>query len=91
MRSLRATALSRPPARRLFEPSRRDPDHAREGSDEKQHHAASHPGLLAFRSVDDVSKYLNSRRSSSSERVSYRHLSTTENERIARIFVSNPY
>lgn len=87
MRSLRATALSRPPARRLFEPSRRDPDGRGGGSDEKQCHSAAHPGTLAFRSVDEVSKYLHSRRS---EHVRYRQLSTTESERIARIFVSNP-
>lgn len=89
MRSLRATALSRPPARRLFEPSRRDPDGRGGGSDEKQRHSAAHvhSGTLAFRSVDEVSKYLHSRRS---EHVRYRQLSTTESERIARIFVSNP-
>ena len=88
MRSLRATALSRHPPRQLFEPPRGGP--GREGSGRK--HSDTEPYAGAFRSVDEVSKYLDSRRTVSSERVPYRpkKLSTTETERIARIFLSNP-
>lgn len=82
MRSLRASALSRPPPKNLFE-----------GHSPPGHQCTAHSpkDFTRVRTLQDVSRYLSSRRSSRDTCPPRHHeLSFKDTERLARIFASKP-
>lgn len=85
MRSLRATVLSRPPPRELFQGPRTDNSpHSTTTTSGK------HSNQRAFTTVQEVNRYLESRRADKTPQHRHRELSAAETQRIARIFSLKP-
>ena len=91
MRSLRASALSRPPPRSLFQGH--SPPHHQMGTRDSSHTASSQSS--GVRTLQDVNQFLESRRLSSdvqsqSRSARCQELSAKAAQRLSRIFTSQP-
>ena len=80
MRTLRASALSRPPPRRLLQVDRTASSRTNAECDSAR----------TFQTVHEINEYLESRRTANSQRQRPKELSTEETQRIARIFSLKP-
>lgn len=91
MRSLRASALSRPPPRTLF--GGRSPLQTQPMDTRERHAALSLQQSSRVRTLQDVNEFLKSRRASRDVKTQSdqcREISTKDAQRLSRIFTSKP-
>ena len=93
MRSMRASALARPPPRTLFQPHPHTPEEERDPSGSPQLHPTGPPPSLppSIRTAQDVDTFLKSRRQAATTAAGHSNkLSDKDAQRLSRIFTSKP-